>query len=126
MGAALEPRLSDTVARSCLGSGTEKAPLGFLLHPLVLFLFYLWRLVGPLVGWLVFMPFGHEPFGGGMVAVSRVSAKPSAGSVRGAQADGSWRAPREPTPREFPCSIFFFFYFTFIMDKFLNTKGKLL
>lgn len=46
------------------------------------------------VGWLVFMLLSHEPSREGMAPVSGVSAKLSAGSVTGIQADGSWKDPR--------------------------------
>ena len=62
--------------------------------------------VGRLVGWLVFMLLGHEPFRGGMAAVSESPTKFFAGSVTGIQADGShegsqelvWN-PGDPHPR---------------------------
>ncbi|XP_059969099.1 thyrotroph embryonic factor isoform X3 [Mesoplodon densirostris] len=53
-GGNIEPRMFGCLARYCSGTGMKKAfllpgqiaSLGFLPHPLVLFLFYLWRSVG--------------------------------------------------------------------------------
>lgn len=86
--------------------------------------------VGRLVGWLVFMLLGHEPFRGGMAAVSESPTKFFAGSVTGIQADGShegsqelvWN-PGDPHPRN-SHALFLFYFLTFYYRNIFKYKNE--
>lgn len=119
-GGSIEPRMFGCLARFCSGTGMKKAfllpgqisSLGFLPHPCVLFLFYLWRSVGWFsCPWVTNPPEEAWPlFQGLCKAFCRLSSRRIGRCLPG-MTPGTGVEPREPVPKELSRSIFFSFSF---------------